>query len=124
MLPEVVTASRVSSRPTTVHGWRPTSVTTHPVSSDTTASSPLTAAQRKNQRLRGRSRRRHQASANHSPRPSSRKALPTITSNDRCTALTSSGRGRTSAGMASSPRMRVEGLKPASSDAPLGRRSP
>src|SRR6266511_933240 len=84
-LPEVATASRVSSRPTTVQGWRPTSVTTHPASSDTSDTSPLSAAHRRNQRLRGRSRRRHHPSANHSDSPSSRHAVPTIRSKGKWT---------------------------------------
>ncbi|HEU4346359.1 MAG TPA: hypothetical protein VFR35_01100 [Actinoplanes sp.] len=69
MFPEVVTASRVSSMPRTVHGCRPTSVTTQPASRHTMASTPETAVARKNQRERGRSRRRHHtiAASWHAP---------------------------------------------------------
>src|SRR3954449_4944656 len=52
-LPTVVTAARVSRWPTTVQGWRPTSVTTQPASRATTVRAPLTATQRRNQRLAG-----------------------------------------------------------------------
>src|SRR4051794_25069557 len=47
--PEVVTASRVSSMPRTVHGCRPTSVPPQPASRHTTASTPETAVARRNQ---------------------------------------------------------------------------
>ena len=120
MLPEVVTASRVSSSPTTVQGWRPTSVTTQPASSAIRATTPATAAPRRNQRLLGRSRRRHQASPNQAARPSSRNDAATMIWKDRWTMLTRRSLGRTAGGTASRPRIRVERSKPASSDAPSG----
>jgi len=55
-----VTASLVRITSYTTHGWRPTSVTIQPHSSATTAATPDAATDRRNQRDRGMSRRRHQ----------------------------------------------------------------
>ena len=44
----VVTASAVRITPCTIHGWRPTSVTIHPVSMATNAAGPATPAARRN----------------------------------------------------------------------------
>src|SRR5262245_12740671 len=76
----------------TTHGWRPTSVTIQPDSSATTAEMPDTATARRNQGVRGMSRRRHHAHASHRPRAISAVQMPTMVSNAQWSIVLAGGR--------------------------------
>src|SRR5581483_366575 len=94
----------VRRNPETIHGWRPTSVTTQPDSSAAMAAAPDSAAARRNHLVFGIRRRRHHTTANQSDRAVSAVPRPTITSQARWTGVTG---GRSRAGTVSKPLMRV-----------------
>ncbi len=115
-----LTALATRSTPYTIQGCRPTSVVIQPASVAITAAAPETATARRNQRLAGRSRRRHQDQASQAPRASRPKPMPTMVSKARCTISTG---GWSAAGTASSPVTRPDGFRCSSSDSPSGIRS-
>src|ERR1700675_2462493 len=91
----------------TIHGWRPTSVTTHPASIVITDSTPAHAAIRRNHFDFGRSCRNHQYRAYQADRRNSRVPRPTITSHARCTVFASEMVGWSPVGNALRPWITV-----------------
>ena len=91
----------------TIHGWRPTSLTVQPASRATTASDPVVAAMRRNQRLRGMSRRKTQLAHHHSDSRNSRVPRPIMMSQARCVTFTVRFVGRSSAGISLRPMTTV-----------------
>ena len=81
------------------------------------ASGAATTAARRNQRERGRSRFRHQATTNQSASSDSALAAPTITSNARWTMVEG---GRSAGGTAFMPTIFVSARKPVRNDARSG----
>ncbi len=85
-------------------------MTIQPHQRATIAATPETATARRNQGVRGMSRRRHQTKASQAARPSSALPIPTIASKERWSRVLAGG--RSSGGMSSSPVTSVSALKP------------
>src|SRR5262249_46806139 len=92
----------------TIHGCRPTSVTTQPASRATIAIAPDAAAGTRNHFVCGKLRLNNHAPAYHNDSRNSSVAKPTIRSQARCTVLTSAIVGRSFSGNESSPWITVD----------------
>jgi hypothetical protein len=92
-------------------------VATQPASSAATAAIPDTATARRYHRVRGMSRRRHQAKPVQAASAARANPMPTIVSYDRWVRLTG---GRSSGGALSRPITSASGSRATSSESPRG----
>src|SRR5256885_10520723 len=123
--PAVVAAWLVVRTWYTVHGCRPTSVTTQPASIAATVATPDSAPPARNtvpRRPRGRSRRRHQHTASHTAHSSMAEPTPTIRSNDRWISVGIGG--RSPGGTLDHPVTRGGRDKPPSNESGAGKAIP
>src|SRR6476646_6176917 len=113
-----VTASEVRMTLLTIHGWRPTSVTIQPHSSATIEATPETAVARRNHRVWGMSRLRHQLAPSQIPSRLNTEQIPTIVSKAQCSIVFAGG--RSSGGTESRPITWVLVLQPTRNESKPG----